>query len=189
MSKNEIDIAVDFFGLRTLESTLRRIDPELSKQLVKTARAPMDDVRNRARRLVTVANKDIPSGWKKPGGGERGWGDSKQRRWQSSKVKDGIKIKKNMRTRGGVTNYFTLLNTSPAGNIYEFAKNPQTPQGRSFVRALDNVPTSRLIWRAWDQAGGEAVVRPAVVEAIEAVAKEFEQRMKNVPKEDRIGFR
>jgi hypothetical protein len=186
--KNNLDISVNFFGLRTFENALRKVDPELRKQLENTAKEPMMKVRNSARRMVTIAANDVPSGWKRPSSGE--WGTRDGLLWDNSKVRNGIVLRKNVKTKAGFTNYYTLFNQSRAGNVYEFAKDARTfPQGISFTRALRRQRTSRLIWRAWDEAGGENVVRPAIIEGIEQVAKDFEKQMNNVPKGDRIGFR
>jgi hypothetical protein len=188
MSKSKnLSIEADFFGLRTFENALRKVDPELRKQLENTAKEPMMKVRNSARRMVTIAANDVPSGWKRGGSGE--WGNRDGKLWDNSKVRNGIVLRKNVKTKAGFTNYYTLFNQSAAGNIYEFAKNPRTTQGVSFVRALNNQRTSRLIWRAWDEAGGEDVVRPAIIEGIEQVAKDFEKQMSQVPKGDKVGLR
>jgi hypothetical protein len=188
MSKN-LEIEAFFYGLRTFEKTLRKVDPDLQKQLQKTVKAPLQSVRNRASRLVAAVNPDIPSGWKKPGGGAKGWGDRDKRMWDNSKVRNGIVLRKNIKTKAGFTNYYTLFNESGAGNVYEFAKNSTTTQGASFVRALNRQPTSRLIWRAWDEAGGEDVVIPALRDAIDQAIKNVESAMNAVPNGDRVGLR
>ena len=188
MSKKEnLDITADFYGLRTFENALRKVDPDLQKEFQKTAKAPLETVRNRGRRLVSEVSADIPSGWKRPGGGERGWGDRDKRMWDNSKVRNGIVLRKNAKSKGDVRYYYTLMNRSAAGNIYEFAKNPGSkPQSVSFVRALNRQRTSRLIWRAWDESGGDDVLRPAIIEAMNQAAKDIEAAMKDVPKGDRV---
>jgi hypothetical protein len=68
MSKKEnLDITADFYGLRTFENALRKVDPDLQKEFQKTAKAPLEGVRNRGRRLVSEVSADIPSGWKRAG--------------------------------------------------------------------------------------------------------------------------
>lgn len=183
-----LEINVDFYGLRTLTTALRRVAPDLLVELEKNTRAPMSDLRNRTRRMVTIANRDIPSGWKRPGGGAKGWGDRNQRRWEPSKVKNGVKLNKNRRTKAGVTYFWTVRSTSPAGAIYEFAKNPRTPQGRSFVRALNRQPTSRLLWRAYDEMGGADMVDGAVLRSIRDVEVKFSQRAAMVEGGDKVGI-
>lgn len=187
MSKKEnLDITADFYGLRTFENALRKVDPDLQKEFQKTAKAPLEGVRNRARRLVSEVSADIPSGWKRPSSGPRGWGDRDERLWDNSKVRNGIVLRKNAKSQGDVRYYYTLMNRSAAGNIYEFAKNAQSTQGVSFVRKLNRQPTSRLIWRAWDESGGDDVLRPAIIEAMNQAAKDIEAAMKAVPKGDRV---
>jgi hypothetical protein len=185
MSKKEnLDITADFYGLRTFENALRKVDPDLQKEFQKTAKAPLEGVRNRGRRLVSEVSSDIPSGWKRGGAGS--WGDRDKRLWDNSKVRNGIVLRKNAKSKGNVRYYYTLMNRSAAGNIYEFAKNAQSPQGVSFVRALNRQRTSRLIWRAWDESGGDDVLRPAIIEAMNQAAKDIEAAMKAVPKGDRV---
>lgn len=187
MSKKEnLDISADFFGLRTFENALKKVDPDLQKEFQKTAKAPLEGVRNRARRLVSQVSADIPSGWKRGGAGS--WGNRDQRLWDNSKVRNGIVLRKNAKSQGDVRFYYTLMNRSPAGNIYEFAKNAQSPQGVSFVRALNSQRPSRLIWRAWDESGGDDVLRPAIIGAMNQAAKDIEAAMKAVPKGDRVGL-
>jgi hypothetical protein len=185
MSKKEnLDITADFYGLRTFENALRKVDPDLQKEFQKTAKAPLEAVRNRGRRLVSEVSSDIPSGWKRGGAGS--WGNRDQRLWDNSKVRNGIVLRKNAKSQGDVRYYYTLMNRSAAGNIYEFAKNAQSPQGVSFVRALNRQRPSRLIWRAWDESGGDDVLRPAIIKAMNQAAKDIEAAMKAVPKGDRV---
>jgi hypothetical protein len=182
-----LEINVDFYGLRTLTTALRRVAPDLLKELEKTTQQPMNKLRNDARRIVAVA--DVPSGWKRRSSGKEGWGDRNQRGWDNAKVRNGIVVRKNGRTRSGVTNFWTLHNLSPAGAIYELAASPATlPQGVSFVRKINRQRPSRLIWRAFDEAGGDEVVRSAFDRAIQDVAIKFEQRVLMVEGGDKVGI-
>jgi hypothetical protein len=187
MSENRgLQIDVDFYGLRTLQAALRQVAPDLNVELRKTTKAPMSKVYNSARRLVAQA--DIPSGWKKRSNGARGWGDPTQRGWDNNKVRSGIKLKAGTRDKRGITPLWQIRNDSPAGAIYEFAKVAKSPQGVSFVRTINQQRPSRLIWRAWDEAGGDNVVKPAVFEAIFEVERKFVERSMNVGRGDRIGL-
>jgi hypothetical protein len=152
----------------------------------KTVKRPVQDVYNSARRMVKDA--DVPSGWKKPGGGSRGWGDPTQRGWSNDKVRSGIKMNIGTRSRGGVKPLYRIVNLSPAGAIYEYARVARSPQGASFIRKLNEQRPSRLIWKAWDDAGGADSVIPAINEAIAEVYVEFEKQLKSVPAGDRVGF-
>jgi hypothetical protein len=188
MSKTEnLEIKADFYGLATLRKAIREIDPELAKQLNKSVQRPVRDVYNSARRMVKDA--DVPSGWKQRTSGPRGWGDPTQRGWDNNKVRSGIKMNAaRKRTRGGVTPLYRIVNLSPAGAIYEYARVARTPQGVSFIRKLNEQRPSRLIYKAWDDAGGADSVIPAINEAIAEVYVEFEKQIKSVPAGDRVGF-
>jgi hypothetical protein len=180
-----LEINVDFYGLNTFRAALRKVAPDLEKELKKRTRQPVAKVYNRARRNVSAA--DIPSGWKRRSNGPEGWGDPNRRGWDNNKVRNGIRLSAGKRNLRGITSLWRIVNESPAGAIYEFAKNPQTtPQGVSFVRALNRQPTSRLLWRAWDEEGGENVVLPAVISAIGDVERKFNERVATVQRGDKI---
>lgn len=183
-----LEISVDFFGLRTFQSALRQVAPDLSKELRRTTREPVAKVYNRARRNVAAASIDVPSGWKRRSYGREGWGDPTRKGWDNNKIRSGIKLKAGTRDMRGVTSLWQIVNQSPAGAIYEFAKNSKTNQGASFVRALNRRPTSRLIWRAWDEEGGEAVILPAVRGAVSEVERKFNERAMMVDRSDKIGL-
>jgi hypothetical protein len=187
-SKN-LEIKADFYGLNTLRKAVRDVDPELAKQLSKSVERPVRDVYNSARRMVKDA--DVPSGWKRRSNGPRGWGDPTQRAWDNAKVRSGIKmnIATKSKSRGGVKPLYRIVNLSPAGAIYEYARVARTPQGASFIRKLNEQRPSRLIWKAWDDAGGDRAIIPAINEAITEVYVEFEKQIKSVPAGDRVGFR
>lgn len=179
-----IEINVEFYGLNTFRSALRQVAPDLDKELRTTTRQPVAKVYNRARRLVSSA--DVPSGWKRRNSGPEGWGDPTRRGWDNAKVRDGIKLRVGTRTLRGVSSLWRITNESPAGAIYEFAKYSQSELSAPFVRKLNRQPTSRLIWRAWDEEGGAAVVTPAVRSAITAVERKFNERAMMVDGGDRI---
>jgi hypothetical protein len=185
-SKN-LEIKADFYGLATLRKAVREIDPELAKQLNKAVERPVRDVYNSARRMVKDAS--VPSGWKQRNSGPRGWGDPTQRGWDNDKVRSGIKMNAaKKRTRGGVTPLYRIVNLSPAGAIYEYAAVSRTPQSAGFMRKINEQRPSRLIWKAWDDAGGDRAVIPAINEAIAEIYAEFEKQLKSVPAGDRVGF-
>ena len=177
-----LKVRVDFYGLKTFQSALRQVAPDLAEELKKTTKEPASKVYNSARRLVAVA--DVPSGWKRQGASV--WSDRNQKGWDNAKVRNGIRLKAGTRGRTGITPLWQIRNDSPAGSIYEFAKNAKTPQGVSFVRTINRQRPSRLIWRAWDEAGGDDVVRPAVNRAIKDVEAKFNQRVATVQGGDRI---
>jgi hypothetical protein len=180
-----LQINVDFYGLRTFQAALRQVAPDLAKELKSTTKEPMTNVYNSARRLVSLA--DVPSGWKRKGSSV--WSDRNQKGWDNSKVRSGIRLKPGSRSETGITPLWQIRNDSPAGAIYEFAKNAVSqPQGVSFVRTVNRQRPSRLIWRAWDEAGGDDVVRPAVNRAIKDVEVKFNERVAAVQRGDKIAI-
>lgn len=181
-----LEIKVDFYGLRTFQAALRQVAPDLNVELRKTTKEPASKVYNSARRLVK--NADVPSGWKRRSNGPEGWGDPTRKGWNNDKVRNGIRLKQGTRDRRGITPLWQIRNDSPAGAIYEFAKNSKSPQGVSFVRTINRQRPSRLIWRAWDEAGGDDVVRPAVNQAIKDVHAKFNERVATVQGGDRIAL-
>jgi hypothetical protein len=179
-----LEVNVDFYGLRTFQAALRQVAPDLAKELKSTTKEPMTNVYNSARRLVSLAN--VPSGWKRKGSSV--WSDRNQKGWDNSKVRGGIRLTPGKTDKRGITPLWQIRSSSTAGNIYEFAKNARTPQGVSFVRTINRQPTSRLIWRAWDEAGGDDVVRPAVNQAINGVEQKFNERVAAVQRGDKIAI-
>jgi hypothetical protein len=137
---------------------------------------------------LAAASTGVPSGWKRRSYGREGWGDPTRKGWDNNKIRSGIKLKAGTRDMRGITSLWQIVNQSPAGAIYEFAKNSKTKQGASFVRALNRQPTSRLIWRAWDEEGGEAVILPAVRSAVSEVERKFNERAMMVDRSDKIGL-
>jgi hypothetical protein len=97
-------------------------------------------------------------------------------------------LRTNLKTKVGITYLWTLSNTSAAGNIYELASKSAKPWSSSFVQVLNRVPTSRLVWRAWDDLGGENVIKPPIMEAINDVSEAFNRRAAAVESGDRIGL-
>ena len=183
-SKN-LEIQADFYGLNTLRKALREIDPELGKQLTKAVKRPVQDVYNAARR--NVASASVPSGWRNPTGSGP-WSDPNRLGWNNAKVRSGIKLEQGRRGRDGVKPLYRIVNLSRAGSIYEFAKVSRTPRSAGFVRKLNEQRTSRLIWGAYDDAGGNDPIVSAMNDAIEDVYAEFEKQIKSVPGSDRVGF-
>ena len=177
-----LQINVDFYGLKTFQAALRQVAPDLAQELKKTTKEPMSKVYNSARRMVAIA--DVPSGWKRQG--STVWSDRNQKGWDNAKVRNGIRLKAGSRGRTGITPLWQIRNDSPAGAIYEFAKVARKPEKASFVRTINQQRPSRLIWRAWDEAGGDDVVRPAVNRAIKDVESKFNQRVATVQGGDKI---
>jgi len=188
--QTQLEIKVDFYGLNTLQAALRKVAPDLQDELRKRTREPMARVQTRAKGLARTAR--VPSGWDVSGGakgsGKLGWGDPAKKGYSGKVVAKGISLRTNLKTKVGITYLWTLSNTSAAGNIYELASKSAKPWSSSFVQVLNRVPTSRLVWRAWDELGGESVIKPPIMEAINDVSEAFNRRAAAVQSGDRIGL-
>jgi hypothetical protein len=166
---------VTITGLRDLKRALSKVAPDLKKQMDKRIRLAIEPVRTRAQSSVPTAPL---SNWKATG--KEPWGG--RLAWNASAVKSGIKIRQGgSRSRGSaVLTAWRLSNMNAAGAVYELAgrkSSGSTPQGRAFINGLTRTqPPSRLIWKAWDDVGGDTTVTPKVLEAIDAAAAEFNQR-------------
>lgn len=166
---------VTVVGLRDMKKALAQVAPDLKKEMEKNIRLAIQPVRERAQSLVP--NRPL-SGWRSGGSGE--W--ASRLGWDASKVRSGIAIRQGggrVRTAGVLTAW-RLTNANAAGAVYELAgrkSGGSSPQGRTFISQLTRqAAPSRLIWRAWDDLGGDDIVTPKVVEAIENAEREFQAR-------------
>ena len=188
--QTQLEIKVDFYGLNTLQAALRKVAPDLQSELRKRTREPMARVQTRAKGLARTTR--VPSGWDVSGGakgsGKLGWGDPAKKGYSGKVVASGISLRTNQKTKVGITYLWTLSNTSAAGNIYELASKSAKPWSSSFIQVLNRVPTSRLVWRAWDESGGDSVLIPPIMEAINDVSEAFNRRAAAVESGDRIGL-
>jgi len=169
------DMRVTVTGLRDLKRALTKVAPDLKKEMDKRIRLAIEPVRSRAQNAVP--SRPL-SNWTATG--KDPWGT--RLAWNAGAVKAGIKIRQGGgRSKGtAVLTAWRLSNMNAAGTVYELAGrsgNGSTPQGRAFITNLNrSLPPSRLIWKAWDDVGGDTTVTPKVLEAIDAAAAEFNQR-------------
>jgi hypothetical protein len=167
--------AVTVTGLRDLKRALTKVAPDLKKEMDKRIRIAIQPVRTKAQGSVPVAPL---SGWGTSGQGK--W--ATRLGWNSAVVRQGIKINQGAGRKKGsaVLTAWRISNMNPAGAVYELAgrkSTGDTPQARAFINGLTrSARPSRLIWKAWDEAGGDSTVTPKVLEAIEAAAEELERR-------------
>ena len=175
-------------GLASLKSRLRKITPDLYKEMNKDIAAVMIPVRNIARGYVP----DPPlSGWAADSGA---WAT---RRYDAAIIRKGIYYStgKTRPNQSGFRSLYYVGNASAAGAIYETAKKPQPwvgPKGtagkkyshsrnpnagQQFIDALQGEvrgaegKSGRLIYRSWAEQNGKVV--PAVIKAINTVALKF----------------
>ena len=162
------DLDAAIYNYAETKALLKKADPEMRKAMDKTIRGLLGPVAKRAKSFVP----DQPlSGWNYGGAGDRYPPNSSGNGlpfWNPSLAKRGIAVRQGgRRTRGAVTQAaWKITNSSGAGAALETAG--RGPSTHAFVQAIQNQhgKPSRLIWRAWDEAGGEKNIVGEVVATI-----------------------
>ena len=162
------------FGIAETMKTLRRIDPEMTKEINAALKEP-------GKQVVKIARSHAKSYG--PQGGLSGWGSWPRGEgpYDPSKVSRGIGVKLTTSKRKGQKgSLIRVTNKSAAGSIYEMAgrKNSgSSPSGIAFIQAIQRnsgAGANRLIYRAFDQYGGT----PAAAKEIEEAVKRAEATVK-----------
>lgn len=155
--EQQLEIRGSLDGYNDFKKQLKQFDPELRKAMDREIRAILKPVVATAKGLVPVQPL---SGWRLGSGrtGERGGARTPD--WDQSTVQRGIVLRQGgKRSRGSSTSAaWKIQNKSEAGAVFELAAKRRTkPVGRIFTQALTlhHGKTSRLIWRAFDEAGGK----------------------------------
>lgn len=186
IEKGAYDSKVVLYGYNEFKALLKKWDPELRKAMDKEVRAFLTPVSQLAR---SYAPATVMRNWRKPKNPRTGsrWG---QRGWDQAEVVKGIVVRQGgKRSRGSaISTAWKIQNKSAAGAIYETAGKRSSGDGiagQSFIAAitLRGGRASRLIWRAWDQSGGDKEITSSVVEIINRYENELQDRMNAVGKD------
>lgn len=166
-------------SLRDVLKTLKEIEPSLEREGRKSLRKAGDVVVNHAKGLVPggpptgVQRNTNRANWQT-------W--SGTRDWSRSGVQRGIKVKTSTRpNKGGELRLVTLVQTNPAGVIFDMAGRSgayvKGRQGAAFVRALTKYHggASRVMWPAYEDKAG--MVDAAMVNAVNAMVDEINGRL------------
>ena len=169
-------------GYNDFKKQLKTLEPDggaLRRAMDREIRAVIKPVAARAQALVP----DRPlSGWRLGNGrvGKLNMPD-----WDQSEVRKNIKLKQGgRRSRGNATQAaWKITNLSAAGSVLELAgkKNRGNPRmGPTFISALTlyHGKPSRLIWRAWDEAGGEKKITADVQNIVKLYESKLELGLK-----------
>jgi len=167
VGRDDYGVEVAIFGLRDVERALRSTSPELAK-------AMNTEIRETIKPIVASARAKVPA---RP---MRNWDDrgtglwSERLGWNAASVRRGIKIAKNQKGRRGtgVSVAWAIKNTSAAGSIYEIAGRRSSGTDRRSIAFHSNLVrsggrASRLIWQAWDDAGGDRVVSRRIADIVD----------------------
>lgn len=171
------------YGYNDLKKELKAFDPALRKAMDQEIRGTMTGIVAKARGMVP--NQPL-SGWRTGGNGE--W--SSRLGWDPSGVKSGIVIRQGgKRSKGSATSSAWRIQNgggkkTAAGAVYELAgrkSSGDSPAGKQFISALTAAGgrPSRLIWRAWDESGGQDRVAKEILGIVKVYETMLEQKIKN----------
>jgi hypothetical protein len=182
----KIDHGAVLLGLNKLRAEMKSVEPELKKEMDRTIRAHLKPLAEAAKARVPDS---VVSGWRiRPNSSDK-WSQSGSRSigWDPTYVRKQIVIRQGGRARPkkGVPSGSTplgawaLKSLSGAGSIFEFTAKSHKPQSRGFVeQMMRKGPPSRLIWGAWDSAGGDKKFTEGTVSIIHDFERRFNQKLK-----------
>lgn len=158
------DLDGSLYNYAETKALMKEYSPALRKAMDKEIRATLSPIAKRAKSFVP---QQPLSGWNYGSAGER-YLPGRLPYWNPDLAKRGIAVKQGgRRSKGAVTQAaWKIANSSAAGAAFETAG--RGPSSHAFVQAIQNEhgKPSRLIWRAWDQAGGEKEITTKVVATI-----------------------
>lgn len=166
VGRDDYGVEVALYGLRDVERALRATSPDLAKGMNREIREAIKPIQASARAKVPAR---VMRNWDDKGPGV--W--SERLGWNAAVVRRGIKIKKNARSSsGGVSVAWALLNTSAPGAVYELAGRKSGGSDRRSIAFHSNLVrsggrASRLIWQAWDEAGGDAAMTGKISDIVD----------------------
>jgi hypothetical protein len=164
---------------------MRELEPDLLKELNKEVRKQLEPVIALAqrktplqlpiRRWKTPANPNTRPSYSPYG---RRW-DYARLEWDGTKAREQIILRqKSKRKRGSVDRtIYQLQSNNPANAAYELMG-----RGKSKVHMVGNVSrkfpgTGRVLYRAYDQLGGDAKIERDIVDTIRSFEAEFNRRL------------
>lgn len=151
-----INVKTDVYGVQPVLQVLRRLDPELHKQLVTELKTKSEPVR----RFVEQGYPTKPmTNWTLYGRTARGrkmpnTAGATFPRYQIDKVRKGVQVRVGGR-RNRVNNTYPILafiQKDAAGQIYDLGAVAQSKAGTQFVANLDRGgKASRVMWKRVEQ--------------------------------------
>lgn len=172
-----LETTVVLNGYNDFKKKLKDADVDLRKAMDKEIRDFITPVSSLAKTYVpAVAMRNWKSGGKGEWNGRLGW--------DQSQIIKGIVVRQGgKRSRGSATSAaWRIQNKSAAGAVYELAGKKSQGQGiagMTFINAITSRGgrPSRLIWRAWDEKGGEKAITRGIVETIHKFENELQSKL------------
>jgi len=175
----------DVYGFQATKRLMRQLEPDLLKDLRKSVNRSLAPVVMRAK--VLTPTRPPLSKWRTPANpysrpsyspyGRR-W-DYDRLQWDTTKARKQIVSRQvsSRRRKGSVTRtLWQLQSNNPANAAFELMG-----RGKSQVNMIGNVSarypgTGRVLYRAWDQLGGDKI-EENVVDTIKRFEAEFNRRL------------
>ncbi|HEY7823050.1 MAG TPA: hypothetical protein VIG24_09465 [Acidimicrobiia bacterium] len=171
------------YGFQATKRLMRQLEPDLLKAMRRDVRSVLNPVVNRAKQN-TPSRRPL-SRWKTPHNPYSRPSYSPYGRWRYERLEwDTIQARRNIkiregtrRPRGSVTrSLWQLQSNNPANAAFELMG-----RGKSNVWMVRNIMrkdgnTGRVLYRAWDQLGGDRV-EDKVVDTVQRFEKEFQRRL------------
>lgn len=190
----EEQLEVHFYDYGRMKKLLKDFDPELRKAMDREIRGFLKPLASEAKGLIP-AQPPLRNWAREPLKADSRWGH--WRRWDASQIASGINVRQGGKRFKGraVVSMWRLNNRNAAGAIYELtgrSSSGKTPQGKAFVAGIERKgghtnrtgegkAGGRLIWRVYEDAGGDRKVAARVYE----IATQYEQRLERAINERR----
>lgn len=178
-----LDFKVDIYGFRQTKRLMRELEPDLLKAMRKDVKSVLTPVINRAKQNTPTRPplrrwKTPHNPYSRPSYSPYGRWRYERLEWDTTQARREMKIRESTRRpRGGVTRpLWQLQSNNPANAAYELIG-----RGKSNVWMVRNImkkdgDTGRVLYRAWDQLGGDRVEKK-VVDTVSRFEKEFQRRL------------
>lgn len=164
-------------GYKDLKRVMSKVDPDLRREMDREIRSILKPIANRAKNLVPVT---ALSRWMSSDTAVRA-GAARMPAWNYEGIVRNIKVVQGgKRLKGSARSaVWRIRNQEPSGAVFELAG--RGPSRHSFVKAMrKHGEPSRLIWRAWDEAGGDDTVTTKVVATINDYGQVLSTDLKSV---------
>jgi hypothetical protein len=178
--RDSLKLETSLKGYADFKKELKKFDPELRRAMDREIRAALKPIALKAQTFVP--EKPL-SGWRI--GSDR-IGPRRTPDWDQGEVRKNIKVRQGgKRSRGNATqSAWKISNLSGAGSVLELAgkrNDGNPPMGGVFIKALTLYygNPSRLIYRAWDEAGGEKKITAEVFGIVKFYESKLERGLKS----------